>query len=249
MNDKISVIVPLFNYKQYIEENINSIITQSYDNWEIIIVDDASTDDPYPVIEPYLSDKVKYIKLDVNVGYGSAKNVGIRNSNGSFIVILDADDMLCENSLRVRLKHLNMKVKYNWIHAECLEFVDNKPYVFKHVDRKANQKFRTMKKKGDFSKVWQCIHAQTVMVKRKVYEKVGLYEPTLRSMGDKEMWARICHNVGAPAYLKQDVALYRQHDKQMHRSKEKLDNLETIREHMEILVERRKNSLNGVEKL
>ena len=241
--------MPLFNYRQYIEENIRSIISQSYTNWEIIIVDDASTDDPYPVIESYLSDKIKYIKLEQNVGYGSAKNVGIRNSDGNLIVVLDADDMLCEGSLEVRVDKILRKKYGNWIHGECLEFNDIKPYEFKHIDRKSNQRFRAMQKQDDFTKVWQCIHAQTVMVKRKVYEKVGLYEPTLRSMGDKEMWARICYRIGIPSYIKQYVAMYRQHSKQMHRSKAKLDHLEEIKEHMEMLVAKRKDSLEGVERL
>jgi glycosyltransferase involved in cell wall biosynthesis len=246
MIEKISIIVPLFNYKQYVEENINSITSQSYGNWEIIIVDDASTDDPYPAIEPYLSDKIKYIKLETNVGYGSAKNVGIKNSSGSLIVVLDADDMLSEKSLELRVDYLTRK-KYKWIHAECLEFVDTKPYVFKRIDRKSNKKFREIQRSGNYKKVWQYIHAQTVMVKREVYEKVGLYEPTLRSMGDKEMWARICHHVGIPGHIDKSVALYRQHDKQMHRSKDKIDNLEKIRKHMMSLVDKRKYSLEGVE--
>ena len=57
-------------------------------------MDDGSKDDPYTVIKPYVNDKIKYIKLDKNKGYSAAKNVGIRASTGSLIVVLDADDML-----------------------------------------------------------------------------------------------------------------------------------------------------------
>lgn len=244
----ISIVIPLYNYAHFITENIEHIIGQSYSEWEIIIVDDASEDDPYSVISPYLCDKIRYIRLDKNMGYGVAKNTGIRQSKGEFIVVLDADDLLAPDSLKSRLEYLKGK-KEKWIHARAYEFAGQKPYNFRIKRRKAVKKLDGMIKSGNYKDLWECIHAQTVMVHRSVYEKVGLYEPSLRSMGDKEMWYRIIKNMGLPLFLDKYVVYYRQHNHQMHRSKYKKKNSDR---YLEILSRCRKTrgcgDLSGVER-
>lgn len=245
----ISIVVPLYNYRRYIKENIKSIKSQTYKDWELIIVDDGSCDDPLRVIEKYLCDQIQYIRLDKNVGYGSAKNVGIRLSQGEYIVVLDADDMLTPNSLKSRHGRM-VKRGSLWCHARAWEFNDKKPYQFKYKERKAHRRLKILMKRKQHTEVWDSIHAQTVMVHRSVYEKVGLYEPCLRSMGDKEMWARICYNVEPPFFLKKFIAYYRQHPKQMHRSAAKKRNVKKYKKILDRLVRKRKTGdLSGVEKL
>jgi len=237
----ISVVVPLYNYRRYIVENVESIVNQTYTEWEIVIVDDCSTDDPEVVLQPYLSDRISYIRLDKNVGYGVAKNIGIRASRGEYIVVLDADDMLTPQSLEVRVVTLE-KSRRKWIHAKAYEFAgSNLPYNFVYKRRKAIKRLEQMMKIKKFGDLWKSIHAQTVMVQRDVYEKVGLYEPKLRSMGDKEMWARIINNVGLPVYSDKFVAYYRQHSKQMHRSKAKMEKLKKYEKIMNRCIKRYKN--------
>ena len=78
---KVSVITTLYNYKKYISECINSFLAQDFDDSEMIIVDDCSTDNPYKVIKPYEGKKVKYIKLNEKANYSVAKNIGIKRKN------------------------------------------------------------------------------------------------------------------------------------------------------------------------
>lgn len=241
----ISVVVPLFNYARYIEDNIQSILAQSMSDWELIIVDDCSKDNPYPVIKPYLNDKVKYVRLDHNEGYGAAKNVGIKESRGEYIVVLDADDMLTKKSLKIRLNRMEKKQRL-WCHGKAYEFSGSPPYEYRYHIRKFMKRFLAMQKSGDYRMLWKNIHAQTVMIHRSIYEKVGLYEPKLRSMGDKEMWARICNNVEDPLYVDEFVAYYRMHPKQMHRSKHKIKNLQKYESIMNDCIRKRKRSLQGV---
>lgn len=237
----ISVIVPLYNYGHFIKDNIESIFKQTIDDWEIIIVDDCSNDDPYRIIKPYLGLKVKYIRLDKNEGYGNAKNVGIKVSCGDWIVVLDADDMLTKNSLEVRSSTL-VKSKKKWCHAKAYEFGGMAPpYTFRVRERRSFLRLKQMQKTGKYTNLWKSIHAQTVMVHINIYRKVGLYEPSLRSMGDKEMWARIINNVGRPLFVNKFVACYRQHGLQMHRSKEKLKNSERYENILEKCMHKRKN--------
>lgn len=245
----ISVVIPLYNYSQYILENLQYIEKQTYKDWEVIIVDDASTDSPMDVLAGHLSDRIQYLKLSSNQGYGYAKNVGIRASSGEYIVVLDADDLLTPVSLELRL-HALKKSNRAWIHARAYEFAGSPPYNFRIKRRKAVKKLDRMLQTGKYNGLWECIHAQTVMVHRSVYEKVGLYETSLRSMGDKEMWYRIIKNVQLPAFLDRYIVYYRQHGQQMHRSKEKKKHLD---KYLSILNKCRKirgaGDLSGVERL
>lgn len=245
----ISIIVPLYNYAHYIGDNIDYILKQTTDDWELIIVDDDSTDNPRSVIEPYLSDsRIQLITKEENQGYGSAKNTGLRISRGEYIVILDADDMLPSSSLQRRVEFLKNS-KCQWVHGKSLEFHDHKPYEFNFVKRKAYKRFMAMKKADDYGEVWRCIHAQTVMVERSVYEKVGLYDESFRSMGDKEMWGRINNHIGTPGYMDKPLVYYRQHNKQMHRSGWKLKNLKKLEKKLHKTIAKRAKSLDGVEML
>ena len=244
----ISIIVPLYNYKHYIVDNIKSIVQQSYKDWELIIVDDGSTDNPLEVIKPFLSNKVKYIRKENNEGYGSAKNTGIQHCSGEYIVVLDADDMLIDRSLELRINYM-LKHNCEWLHAKALEFHDKKPYEFKSVKRKSDKRLSKVLKTGNYKNVWRCIHAQTVMVKKTVYKIVGLYDESFLSMGDKEMWARILHHVGPPRFLNKNVVYYRQHNSQMHRSKWKLKHLKKLEAKLNRTIEKRKKSLDGVKPL
>lgn len=236
----ISVVVPLHNYARYIVENIESICQQTITDWEIIIVDDCSSDDPLSVIKPYLCNKIKYIRLDENVGYGSAKNTGIRTSQGDYIVVLDSDDMLTKNSLEARINALRDTNK-KWIFAKAYEFNDNKPYKFVYKKRKYIRRLKQILKSKNYTDLWENIHAQTVMVHRSIYETIGLYEPKLRSMGDKEMWARIINNVELPFYLPKFVVYYRQHRHQMHRSAFKKKNVQKYTRILESCISKRRN--------
>ena len=227
IKDKVSIIVPLYNYRNYITELIESVNSQCYGSLELVIIDDCSTDDPYPVIEPYVSDKVKYFRLDENRGYATAKNEGIIRSNGEYIVVLDADDMLSPKSITRRVDFMKKKDK-KWLHAKAYEFSDSKPYKFVWRKRKFVKRLERMQKKGKYENLWNTIHAQTVMVHRSAYLKVGLYRESMRSMSDKEMWARLQFNVGLPVYFNKFVAYYRMHKKQMHRSKKKKKNLPNL---------------------
>ena len=91
MNAKVSVIIPNYNYARFIGEAIESVLAQTYQPLEIIVVDDGSTDDSIKVIESF-GDKIKLIRQE-NGGVGKARNTGARNSNGDFFAFLDADDI------------------------------------------------------------------------------------------------------------------------------------------------------------
>lgn len=100
----ISVIIPLYNAESYIAETLNSVLAQSYPDWECIIVDDGSTDNSAEVVARYLTDgRFRYV-CQQNAGPSAARNHGLRLSKGDYIQYLDADDALHPNRFEILLK-------------------------------------------------------------------------------------------------------------------------------------------------
>lgn len=88
-----SIIVPLYNKESFVRDALNSILKQTYTDYEVIIVNDASTDDSAIVAETFLSEKIRIIQHDKNRGLAAARNTGIKNATSNFITYLDADDI------------------------------------------------------------------------------------------------------------------------------------------------------------
>ncbi len=88
-----SVIIPLFNKEKYIEDCINSVLQQTYQDFELIIVDDCSTDHSLVIVKKIVTDKIKIVNHNINKGLATTRNTGIRNANGKYITFLDADDL------------------------------------------------------------------------------------------------------------------------------------------------------------
>ena len=113
----ISVIVPVYNVEKYLEKCIDSIINQTYQNLEIILVDDGSTDGSGKICDEYSrkDNRIKVIHKE-NGGLSDARNIGIKNANGGLIGFIDSDDYITENMFEVLQKDLR---KYNADISSC----------------------------------------------------------------------------------------------------------------------------------
>ena len=111
---KVSVIIPTYNYGKYIEKAIDSVLAQTYKDFEIIVVDDGSTDNTREIIETRYKDKVRYFYQE-NKGAPVARNKGIKESMGEYLVFLDADDWLMPMALLSRLEYLKKHFDCGWI--------------------------------------------------------------------------------------------------------------------------------------
>lgn len=97
-----SIICATYNRSTLLARAINSVVSQSFTDWELIIVDDGSTDETDNIVAPYLNDeRVKYIKLESNRGVGFARNVGLASATGSWVVLLDSDNSLVPDALSI----------------------------------------------------------------------------------------------------------------------------------------------------
>jgi glycosyltransferase involved in cell wall biosynthesis len=116
----ISILMPVFNGALYISEAIDSVLAQSYVNWELIIVDDGSTDGTGEIVNKYLGNRVKYFYQE-NKGVSNARNRCLNEANGEFICLLDSDDILPKESLESRFSLFNNEV--NFVDGK-VDFVD-----------------------------------------------------------------------------------------------------------------------------
>ncbi|MFK5892033.1 MAG: glycosyltransferase family 2 protein [Pseudomonadota bacterium] len=102
----VSVIMPAYNAELYINDAIQSVINQTYDNWELIIINDGSTDNTLEAIQLFFDERIVLLEQE-NKGVSAARNVGLDVAKGKFITFLDADDILPEESLISRVNYLN----------------------------------------------------------------------------------------------------------------------------------------------
>ena len=91
----VSIIIPLYNSEKFIKDTINSVLFQTYTNWEVIIVDDCSTDNSVEIILKIIDNNsnIRLIKLENNVGSAQSRNAALEVANGRFIAFLDSDDI------------------------------------------------------------------------------------------------------------------------------------------------------------
>lgn len=106
--DKVSIITPCYNSELNISNTIKSILNQSYENWELLLIDDNSNDKTIRIIEKFNDKRIKLFKNSSNIGTGPSRNVGIKNSSGKFICFCDSDDIWLRDKLKIQLNFMKM---------------------------------------------------------------------------------------------------------------------------------------------
>src|SRR5690554_5302137 len=124
MNNLVSIITPTFNSEKYIQQTIQSVQNQTYQNWEMIIVDDYSSDATVRIIEEIAiqEPRITLIKSDRNSGTGIARNKAIDKAKGRYIAFLDADDLWKPRKLEVQIEFLQKENAYfTFSFYECID--------------------------------------------------------------------------------------------------------------------------------
>ena len=184
MKVDISIIIPNFNKGEFIAETINSILSQTFANWEIIFVDDNSTDDSIDVINSFSDNRIKLIKLSENKGASYCRNYGFSNSTGEYVIFLDSDDVFLKEALSKRYNAIIENNTDDFLVFELAEFIEdykeptvrrellNSNFLFNHLSLKAP---------------WQT--AQPIW-KRAFYEKIGGFNEEYKRFQDIEFHSR-----------------------------------------------------------
>ena len=199
MSDLVSIIMPSFNTANYISKSIESVIRQSYKNWELIIVDDCSTDNTEEVVEFYLTDgRIKYRKNEKNSGAAVSRNRALREANGRWIAFLDSDDLWMPDKLSKQISFME-KNDYHFSYTAYAEMDENN-----NQNGIVVRGPKKITKAGFYNYCWPgCL---TVMYDAKV---VGLIQiADIKKNNDYAMWLKVCHKADC-YFLDECLALYR----------------------------------------
>ena len=199
MKDLVSVIMPSYNTAKYIKESVESVIRQTYTNWELLIVDDCSTDNTDEVISPFLADKrIRYLKNPVNSGAAVSRNRALREAKGRWIAFLDSDDLWYPQKLEKQIEFME-KHNYSFSYTEYTEIdKDSRP----NGRRVSGPKRITQT--GMYNYCWPgCL---TVMYDA---ERIGLVQiEDIKKNNDYSMWLKICRKADC-CLLDEVLAAYR----------------------------------------
>lgn len=204
----ISVITPIFNGKKYILETIQSILNQTYKNWEMIIVDNKSTDNTIEIVKSIEDERIKIIQLEHNSG-GPARprNIGIENAKGEYIAFLDADDILAPNKLEVQLNFM-LRNNLNFCSTSA-KYICEKSTSIKKVNKLKNiiRKFRTYNLENLIK--YKFIYTSSVLIKKEILIKFN-EEKDCVSVEDYYLWLQLLNNINTKyGFLHKELLFYR----------------------------------------
>ena len=207
----VSVIIPIYNCARYLPEAIDSVLAQTYRAFEIIVVDDGSTDNTQEVLAPY-GDQIRVIR-QANAGRGAARNAGILAARGDYIAFLDADDLWLPQKLEKQMALFGSRPEADWVYS------DYRP--FGQVSARVGSRLQMLESQpppegailrrvlADWSITW----TGTVLVRAECFGEIGLFDTSLPVAQDGDMWLRIASRFQA-ACANEVLALYRRHDSQ-----------------------------------
>lgn len=183
MSDLISIITPTYNCGKFIGETIESVINQTYENWEMIIVDDCSKDNTNDIVNKYAQNdnRIKYYLLEKNSGAAIARTKAMELANGNYMAFLDSDDLWVEDKLEKQLKFM----KENNFNFVCTEY--------EQIDEQSNPlgKIIKVRDKANYNRVLlDCpVGNSTVMYNVKAMGKFQV--PNIRKRNDDALWLKM----------------------------------------------------------
>lgn len=199
MDELVSIIMPSYNTAKFISETIESVLAQTYPNWELIIVDDCSTDNTDEVVKSFLSDnRIKYIKNEKNSGAAVSRNRALREAKGKWIAFLDSDDLWLPVKLEKQIAFMQDN-DYHFSYTNYIEIDENSQPNGRSVTGP-----KKITRHGMYNYCWMgCL---TVMYDA---ETVGLIQiADIKKNNDYAMWLKACKK--ADCYLLDEVlAKYR----------------------------------------
>ncbi len=195
---KISIIVPCFNHAQYLDECLESVLGQTFQDWECIIVNDGSSDNTEEGAKVWLEkdNRFKYVKKE-NGGLSSARNAGIILAKGEFILPLDADDKISINFLEECYKVIQKDASINLIHGKLTKFgavnrvYKNEPFVYENLLN---------------NNLFSC----TSLFRKTEAQNINLYDENLKlGLEDWDFWIRLLDHSSNVVYIDRCSFFYR----------------------------------------
>jgi glycosyltransferase involved in cell wall biosynthesis len=187
LDPTVSVVIPTYNREKILIKSVQSVLNQTYEDFELIIVDDASTDDTDQVVSTFDDSRIEYIKHDENRGAPAARNTGIESSDGEFISFQDSDDEWDPRKLEKQMRVFEQSppdvgVVYTGM---IRKREDKKVYIpYSSVEQKEGDIRHSLARQN-------FIPTQVATVRRKCFEEVSTFDGNCWPISDWELWIRI----------------------------------------------------------
>lgn len=187
----VSIIIPTYNAGKYIEQAVKCVIEQNYQNWEMIIVDDGSTDNTSSVVFPFLNDKrITYVKKE-NGGVSNARNYGANLAKGEYLCFLDADDFFHPDNISEKMNILNSDASIGLVHADVrMTDEQGKPSGSFNTGLSGSNLYLNLL-------AWnECVipAPSSIMIRRDVFYSIGMWDPAFSTAADQDFFIRVTHN-------------------------------------------------------
>lgn len=206
----VSVIIPCYNAEKFIAHTIQSVLNQTFDNLEVILINDGSTDDSEKIILSFEDKRIKYIKKE-NSGVAATRNYGIDLAQGKYIAFLDADDLFLPDNLGNKVQYLEKKPEISLVHSAEIRF-DSLTNTDKRIVHGlgGNVLHQLLEFSGNV------IHSpSSVVVRKEKLKEVNGFDENLSTSADWDLWVRLA-NKSEFGYLDFCLVKYREHSNQMH---------------------------------
>jgi len=209
----VSVVLNTYNRADLVPQSINSVLSQDYPNFEVIVVDDGSTDNTREVIEEQFGDRVRYIHQE-NAGLAAGRNTGIKAARGEYIAFQDDDDLWLPGKLSRQVAALEAKRDCTFVYGVAMEMTPDgceTGNVYGNSMRgTSGDNFEAMLRHHP-------ILGPTLLVRRAWFERAGLFDPDLRTAEDTDLFLRLTLREKG-VYLREPLVLVRQHPGRKTRS-------------------------------
>lgn len=207
----VSVIIPTYNRAHLISQSIESVLNQTFKDYEIIVVNDGSTDNTKELLSTRYGEKILYIGKKKNKGLSAARNTGIEASRGKYIAILDDDDEWLPHKLEMQIDLMHKNQSLGLVYCGYYE-VNRYSEVIREI--------KATRRGYVFSNLLcgNCIvPASAALVKREVFFKTGYFDENLSSCEDWDMWLRVSQSYEVD-FVDQPLVKYKIHDYNMHKN-------------------------------
>lgn len=209
---KVSIVMPTYNREKMLPLAIDSVLGQTFKDFEFIIVNDGSTDTSEAVINKYDDPRIIYVKQK-NKGEYPATNVGLRIAMSDYITWIHSDDIMPPDSIKLRVKTLDQNPEIDFVHGdiEKIDVAGNKTDRLEAIDSDGMTAFREYYKIAEERKPRYPVHHTTIMFRRPFIFKVGYWDETLPYAGDTD-WLLRALKVGRMKKIDEVLYWYRIHD-------------------------------------
>jgi glycosyltransferase involved in cell wall biosynthesis len=201
---KASIIIPAYNAERFISQAVDSALSQTYPDFEVIVVDDGSTDGTRAVLSAY-GDKIHYIYQE-NKGPSAARNAGFLASQGDYLLFLDSDDLIAPNKLELQVSLLEAQPDFGLVYSGW-DYINEDGTQILHEMRPQKQG-RLLK---DLLRRTLYFNPSAAVIRRECLVRAGLFDESLRAAEDIDLWTRIARAGYTFGYIDQLLLLYRVH--------------------------------------